>query len=437
MADSTSVGKRLQSVETSPEFDGYSKVVIKAGTNDNGEDIVFVAGDDTGRTLEIENPWGTQANANDILARIKSFQYQPYVATAALLDPAAEIGDGVTVNGIYSGIYERRTTFSGLMTSDISAPYEEEIDHEYGYESSKDRKYSRQFAEAKSQIALTASQILAEVSAREAGEEELRGAISIQATQIEAKVSKSGGSGSSFGWTLDDSSWTITAGGNTVLKATSSGLEVSGKITATSGMIGGFDIGASAIYNNISVFGGSQSSGVYIGTDGIQLGQNFKVDRYGNLTAASGTFTGNVNAGNINYGGDAGYLDGYGITGGTVGSYQVTGGINTSLGYADFSNLAFNNGPSAMVNAFATNQLWVGAPHYGTNQASWCSATLLTGGSVSINYVTTQVISNVYVKRRGSYVSDVTVSRTNVVSWVSASFNPSSYGGTIHYLGHY
>ena len=71
----------------------------------------------------------------------------------------------------------------------------------------------------------------------------------------------------------------------------------------------------------------------------------------GNLTASSGTFTGNVYAGNIKYGDSAGYLSGSGISSGsisgnrlvanTVTTAYTSGGINTSLGYADFANGVF------------------------------------------------------------------------------------------------
>ncbi len=63
------------------------------------------------------------------------------------------------------------------------------------------------------------------------------------ATDITAKVGKTGGTSSSFGWTLTDSQWTLQSNNETVLKANSSGLEVSGKVTASSGTIGGWTIG--------------------------------------------------------------------------------------------------------------------------------------------------------------------------------------------------
>ena len=101
----------------------------------------------------------------------------------------------------------------------------------------------------------------------------------------------------------------------------------------------------------------TEHRGIYLGTDGIVLGKGaFKVDSNGNLTAKSGTFTGTVHAGKIDYGGDAGYFSGQGLSsgsvsggyGGQIGGSTITtantnGGINTSLGYADYANSAFNH----------------------------------------------------------------------------------------------
>lgn len=67
-------------------------------------------------------------------------------------------------------------------------------------------------------------------------------------------------------------------------------LSITGKITATSGLIGGFTIADTYLYNNqITLQGkrnedGTRSAGVYLGNNGIGLGNgNFVVDNNGNL----------------------------------------------------------------------------------------------------------------------------------------------------------
>lgn len=335
-------------MEISNQFDGYSAVRIFVGTDDDGNSIIYESGNTNGRTLEIKNPFGTQEMADNILAGIQGYQYQPLSADNALLNPAAEMGDGVTVNGVYSGIFTRDTQFGRLMASDISAPTDEEIEHEFAVESPSDRQYTRFVQQTKSMLKVTNMAIEAEVEQRESDVEAINATLLIQADQIAAKVSKQSPEGqTSFGWNLTDTQWTVFSGdeSNTILKATSSGLEVKGTIKADSGYIGGengFVITANKIYKNISQFGGTQSTGVYIGTDGIQLGRNFKVDSAGNLTANSGYFTGTVYAGNIQYGGNAGYFSGNGLYSGSVGTGQLSsycaGGVGGGVNFNAMAN---------------------------------------------------------------------------------------------------
>ena len=331
--------KRAQNMEISEQFDGYSGVRIFVGTNDDGENVIYESGDTNGRTLEIKNPFGTQEMADNILADIQGYQYQPLSADSALLNPAAEMGDGVTVNGVYSGIFVRATQFGRLMASDISAPTDEEIEHEFAVESPSERQYTRFVQQTRAMLKITNLAIEAEVSARTAADTAINATLSIQATQIAAKVSKQSPSGqTSFGWNLTDTSWTVFSGStsNVILKATSSGLEVKGKITATSGTIGGFTIGSTSIYSNgMSSMSSSQTTGVHVGTDGIKLGQNFKVDTSGNVAVNNMTLSGTLTVGgatitaarlrqgaNDGYNWNNQYQSAYG---GTAANYAITG----------------------------------------------------------------------------------------------------------------
>ena len=318
----TNVGKAVESFEVSPQFEPFSKVEIAID-----DDSVITSGNDTGRTLYVDNPWGTQTQANRIRSGIRGFQYQPYSATKALLNPAAELGDGITINGVYSGIYKMHKYFGPLMATDVEAPHDEEIDHEYPYEPKQDRVYKRGIKEAKAQISITATAIESEVSRATSAEETLgsritqtensitaevtragnaeaalQSSISLNATEISAKVSSSGGSSSSFGWNLTDSSWTLSSNGQTVFTATSSGIEIVGSITATSGFIGngenGFAISATSIYNGMTSLNDEDHDGVYIGTDGIALGKGkFKVTSGGSISAENMSLSGTLTIG--------------------------------------------------------------------------------------------------------------------------------------------
>ena len=337
----------MKSFRSSPEFDGFSKVIITVS-----DEIEYSAGTDSGRTLRLSCPWGTAQMAKNILADIRGYQYQPYTAEGAMIDPAAELGDGITANNVYSGIYTKKIKFGSLLTATVAAPEDEEINHEYPYKSKPNKEITREAKQIRASLAVESARISAEVEQRKSAVETLTAMLEVQAAQISAKVSKTGGNASSFGWVLTDSSWTIQANGSDVLKATKNGLEVYGKITATSGKIGGFEILSNYLSYNNQKWGGTNSTGIYIGTSGIQLGKNFKVDSAGNLTASSGTFTGAVNAGSIKYGGSAGNVNGNAIAsgtvqgnrmvGGTITTAYTSGGINTSLAYADYANGVFN-----------------------------------------------------------------------------------------------
>lgn len=348
MSSSVNILRNMVSFDKAEQFDGFSKVVIIVS-----DEIEYSAGTETGRTLTLNCPCGTQEIADNILQSIKGFQYQPMTAKGALVDPSAEIGDGISANGVYSGIYSQVIKFNSNLPSDVSAPSDEEIDEEFPYKSKQERKVERQNREIRASLSVQADRITQEVTERQSQTEELMSTLNVQAKEIEAKVAKEGGDGASdFWWKLLSTGWDAGTGSKTVFSVKKTGSYVDGEIRATSGKIGGFDIKSNYLSYNGQTWGGTNSTGAYIGQSGIQLGKNFKVDMQGNLSASSGTFSGNVYAGNIQYGGNAGYLSGGGISrgsvygnrlvGNTITTAYTSGGINTSLGYADFANGVFN-----------------------------------------------------------------------------------------------
>ena len=367
--------KRASNMEISPQFDGYSAVRIFIGTDDDGNAVIYEAGNTDGRTLEIHNPFGTQEMADKILADIQGYQYQPLSANNALLDPAAEMGDGVTVNGVYSGIFVRATQFGRLMASDVSAPTDEEIEHEFAIESASDRQYTRFVQQTRAMLKITNMAIEAEVEARETADSAINATLAIHASDIQARVTKQSPTGqSSFGWNLTDSEWTVFSGStsNTILRASSSGLEIKGTVTATSGEIGGFTIGATSIYSNgMSSMASGQTTGVHLGTDGIKLGQNFSVDTAGNVSAVNMTLSGTLNVGGVGisaYTLGRGAADGYNwSSGGGYGGYSSRaayslGGAGYGMNYNNATQWGTGSYPSyfkcgtlAVVNGLSSN----------------------------------------------------------------------------------
>ena len=151
-------------VKEAPPQPAYTGVRIYVGRDESGDDLYYSAGDTTGSVLEIENPWAEQGMANSIASRISGYAYRPMQATDTLLDAAAEMGDAVSVNGVYSVIARRDTTFGSLLVSDIAAPSDGELGHEYQYEVKQNRQTRREINQASSQFIVQLDEIKGQVT---------------------------------------------------------------------------------------------------------------------------------------------------------------------------------------------------------------------------------------------------------------------------------
>lgn len=371
------VGSKVLGKFTSDNEIVYSKVVINVD-----DDISYEAGTETGSTLTVSIPFGTQKMADEMLERVKGKFYHPYNAETAIIDPAVEIGDAVEVNGVYGGVYKMSKNFDSLYSADISAPAKSEIGNEYPYYSSETREIVRQRKETRASVKILTDEIALEVSEREKQGKELTAELKVHSEQISARVTKTGGSSSSFGWDLDEESWTVKANNTTVFQITESGAEVRGKITALSGKIGGFDIQSDYLSYNNQDWNDTNSQGIYIGVKGIQCGPGdtgVQITPDGNLYAENGYFRGSVRAGMIDYGGDDGYFNGGGISTGsiygsrlvdnTVSTTYTSEGINESLGFADFANGVFNGWNTATY--VDATILYASTFYFGDYQVQW------------------------------------------------------------------
>lgn len=460
------VGLDLTGFEDNGQARPISRVTLMV---DDGNAVT--AGDDTGVELAAECPHATQAMVNAILKSVKGYAYKMYSAAGASLDPAAELGDGITTGGVYSVI---AAIDDDGTYPDVAAPGEQEMEDEYPTEGPVTRRFNRQIADTRSSITKTAEQIRLEVETAYATKGELGAAESrlsssisqtaesivsevketyatkgelgtaqktlsseIEQTVKGIKLSVTNGASSSTltlksgettlssasitftglvnfvsksdiyssGKTTIDGGkitagsisadklsvtdlsaldatiggWTIGTGltyndgtymggfrpNNTInvlyighkdeegehypfvlkrdgsLKATDA--EIAGKITATEGKIGGFTIGASAIYNGLSTLGGL-SDGVYVGTDGISLGGGkFKVTKEGVLTAKSGTVGGFTIDSSAIYDDDHSSLVGDVRLSKTMFTRTIGGTERSSLRFAIGENFAVNN----------------------------------------------------------------------------------------------
>ena len=76
-----------------------------------------------------------------------------------------------------------------------------------------------------------------------------RAELQIQSTQIEARVTKTGGTDATFSWSLTADGFILKSNNATVFQCNSTGINVSGSITATSGYIGGWVVTESKLYH--------------------------------------------------------------------------------------------------------------------------------------------------------------------------------------------
>ena len=178
MSDSIFIGSRAASLDIGDIPSNVTRVNINVDSN-----TYYTAGNDTGRTLEATCNWATQAMANAVLDMVQGVEYQAFTASDALLNPAAEIGDGVVVGGTYSVIGTADMQFNRLFTAEISAPDLDEVDDEYPYKSLEERQYDRELARTRSLISKSSEEILLQV---EGIAEDLKGQMSSISVKLDS-----------------------------------------------------------------------------------------------------------------------------------------------------------------------------------------------------------------------------------------------------------
>lgn len=370
------ISKLSKSVYISCRYEEYisnmiSKLQIRQSANDIGAisgtgDNCYVVEDNFlvyGKSAE-----DLQTISDNLFEVIKGIWYRP-AQIEAKCNPCMEVGDAISATTLYdvvytyilqrvmTGIYSFRDSITADgeeyrtgqvngtakdiiqlrgKTNELERTVEETRSEIKDVESGLDTKITQtagkieleanRATEAEgtlsSRITQTAASITAEVTRAQGVETDLAAAISVQADQITAKVSKGDVSSQ-----LSIESGQVTISGDRFVlsatncsiskdgKITAKDVDLSGKITATSGSIGGFSIGAKSIAT------GQSSSlmnpyGVYVGTDGISCGNTsyvFKVERTGEmiLNSSLGSITlGKITTGRM-------HLDHDGISFGT------------------------------------------------------------------------------------------------------------------------
>lgn len=192
MSDKTFVGLDITGFENTGKYRPISRVTLMVD-----DENAYTAGDDTGIELSAFCPHATQEMANTLLDQLQGYQYQSFTADAANLDPAAELGDGITVNGIYSVISKLDDDGKGFP--DISAPGEVALEEEYPSAGPMTQEFNRQIAETRSQITKTSEEIMFSVENEIQG---LSSSISIQIDSINSQITGLNGQVSTINQTV-------------------------------------------------------------------------------------------------------------------------------------------------------------------------------------------------------------------------------------------
>lgn len=152
MSDKYYVGRDVTSFSDKGKYKPISRVTLLVDDENS-----LTAGDDTGMEVIASCPHATQPMVNALLQAMKGYRYQAYEAGAANIDPAAELGDGVTVGGIYSPL--SKLSDDGRGYAGISSPGEAEMEDEYPADGYITQEFNRKIAETRSTITKTSEEI--------------------------------------------------------------------------------------------------------------------------------------------------------------------------------------------------------------------------------------------------------------------------------------
>lgn len=233
------VGLDITSFENNGKAIPISRVTLNLDESNS-----VTSGDDSGIELVADCPFANQQMVENILQSVKGYRYQMYSAGSASIDPAAELGDGVTADGIYSVISSFNDDGSGYPS--LSAPGKEEMEDEYpsaGGPMTQD--INRKLKSVRSEITKTAEEIRLYVVDEIAGVES---SLTQTADSLTSQIQSVDGRVSTVSQTVDSLTAQIKA--------------VDGRVTTISQTLDGITLSAETSENK---------STISLSSDGIQL----------------------------------------------------------------------------------------------------------------------------------------------------------------------
>ena len=160
----------------------------------------YEAGDETGTVIEQDCPYASQQMADNLLATLQGYSYQGLEANGAKMSPIAELGDGMTVAGLYTQLAYQNIRFSTGEVMDMAAPGSDETPHEYKTEGETTKNFNHQIAQTRSLISKTSEEILLKVESEING---LSSSFSVQLQSITGRIDGLNGDFAEMSLTLD------------------------------------------------------------------------------------------------------------------------------------------------------------------------------------------------------------------------------------------
>ena len=338
------VGKKTLSLTEYKKSDPITGVILWVDDNN-----CYQAGNDTGTVIENDCPYGTQEMANALLQQLSGYEYQGIEANGAVVTPIAELGDGLTINGIYTQLAYQNIRFSTGEVMDVAAPGKNETLHEYQTEGETSKWFSHQIAQTRSEITKTSEEIMLSV---ENELENLSASITVQLQSITSQITGLNGQVSKISQKVDNITLSVSNGTeSSYITLTVGGVQVGGGTVQFTGNI----VFASDLTDGYTMISGDNILTGEVSADYIRLGGEMAVYESLSSRADLGGYIGYVTS--YDYNGNRTY--GMGIIEAVTSNQVVatSGGVRMTTSNGEVvvaTNITLDTGNS--VNVYAGNR---------------------------------------------------------------------------------
>lgn len=289
------IGQKALSLTEYEKTDPISGVILWVD-----DENFYEAGDETGTVIEQDCPYASQEMANNLLATLQGYTYQGLEANGAKVSPVAELGDGMTVGGLYTQLAYQNIRFSTGEVMDVAAPGKNETIHEYQTEGETSKWFSHQIAQTRSEITKTSEEIMLAV---ENELENLSASITVQLQSITSQITGLNGQVSTISQKVDNITLSVSNGTeSSYITLTVGGVQVGGGTVQFTGNI----VFASDLTDGYTIISGDNILTGEVSAEYIRLGGEMAVYESLSSRADLGGYIGYVTSydynGNRTYG---------------------------------------------------------------------------------------------------------------------------------------